>query len=399
MVAVGLLAGWVAGAACRRIKLPAVVGQILVGMVMGVSALGLFSYQNMKGLSFITIAALAFIGFDIGGELEYSVLREMAGSIFWITALQAVLTAVLVSGAVYLYSGRLYESLIFGAVASTTAPVTTAAVLREEKACGPLTTTTFAAVGFGDALAIALYAAAVLYGKVHLSHGAAGNWQAVGGPLWEMLGALALGILLGLVFLFLARKRTAKAQLLPATVALVGAAAALSYALNLSVVLATTALGITVVNLTAWKREDVFKMVRKVTPPLYIIFFVLAGARMDLRLLGTVGGLVAIFIAARAAGKLGGSYLGGIVSDTPPLVRKYLGFCLLPYGPLAIALAAQTAVELGGSVGLGLEARLITVVAIAAVFFQLVGATLARHAIISCGESGGGTFIEAAKGQ
>ena len=375
-----------AGAVCRAVRLPAVIGYILVGIVMGRSVLGLLTVQNMKGLSFIIYAALALIGFDIGGELAIRKIREWLSPILWTTLAQALFTAFLVTIGVYLYTGKLYEALIFGSIATTTAPITTAIVIREQNACGPLCSTIFAVVGLGDAMAVALYAVAVLYAEIHLSSTGAGAWATFGKPVWQVFGALVLGGTAGLFLLAFSRDTTKRNQLLTITLVIIAGASAVAYYMNFSVILTNLTLGVAVVNLTAFRREDLFELARSVSTPVYIAFFVLAGASMDLHLLATMGWLGAVYLACRTVGKITGAGAGSALSHAPPPVRRYLGVCLLSQGVVAIGLATQAAAELGGRAGFLLGTMLVTIVSAAAIVFQLVGAPAARYAIIRSGE-------------
>ena len=387
ILALGLAAGWGAGAVCRAIRLPAVIGYILVGIVLGRSVLGLLTVQNMKGLSFIIYAALALIGFDIGGELAVRRIREWLRPILWTTLAQALFTAFLVTTGVYLYTGNLYEALIFGSIATTTAPITTAIVIREQNACGPLCSTVFAVVGFGDAMAVVLYALAVLYAEILLSATGAGAWATFGRPAWQVFGALLLGGAAGLFLLAFSRDITRKKRLLATTLAIIAAASVAAYYMHFSVILTNLALGVAVINLTAFRREDLFELARSISTPVYIAFFVLAGASMDLHLLATMGWLGAIYLVCRTVGKITGAGAGSALSHAPSPVRRYLGVCLLSQGVVAIGLATQTAAELGGRAGLQLGTMLVTIVSAAAIVFQLVGAPAARYAIIRSGEA------------
>lgn len=390
MIGLSLILGWAAGLACRKIKVPMVVGYIVVGIVLGKSLLGIFNNGNIKGLYFITYIALACIGFDIGGELALEKIRKLGKSIIYISLLETVGATVLVTIAVYLYTKKLYIAFIFGALAAATAPAATVDVLREYQSSGPLTTTTFAVVGIDDAYAVMIYAFASFFAKMLLSKKHLQVAEAVLKPLGEIFGSLAIGAAIGLVFLFVVRKYTARRGLLVLTWGVIILTTGLTNWLHFSLILANMALGLTIVNATRWKRDDVFELIRGTTAPVFVIFFVLVGAQLDASKLVSLGVIGLLYIVFRSMGKMSGAYLGGVISDAPSNVRKYVGLCLFSQAGVAIGLSIQTAITFGGGryghAGVDLGVMAISVIAATSLVFQLIGPPSTRYAIMKAGE-------------
>lgn len=391
MVGLALLLGWGAGLLCRRLKVPMVVGYILVGILMGKSILGIFNDDNFGGLVYFTYLALACIGFDIGGELAFRKLRHLGNSILWISILESLGATVLVTLVLYLYTRDLPLALVFGALASATAPAATVDVLREYQASGPLTTTVFAVVGIDDGIAIIIYAFAIFLAKFLLTGSEVHVAEAVLRPFGEILGALALGMAIGLTFLFLVRNYTARRGLLVLTLGAIVLTTGLANALHFSLILANMAMGMAVVNLTRWRREDLFEIMRGITQPLFVIFFVVVGSQLMAGKLLQLGWIGLLYIAFRSLGKQAGASLGGMVSRAPETVRKYLGLCLFSQAGVAIGLSIQTMLELGGgsfgTAGVELGTKAISVIAATTLFFQLIGPPCTRYAIIKAGEA------------
>ncbi|MBC7253495.1 MAG: cation:proton antiporter [Actinobacteria bacterium] len=391
MVGLALLLGWGAGLLCRRLKVPMVVGYILVGILMGKSVLGIFNDQNFGGLVYFTYLALACIGFDIGGELAFRKLRHLGNSILWISVLESLGATVLVTLAIYIFFRDLPLALVFGALASATAPAATVDVLREYQSSGPLTTTVFAVVGIDDAVAIIIYAFAIFLAKFLLAGSEVHVAEAVLRPFGEILGALALGTAIGLVFLFLVRNYTARRGLLVLTLGAIVLVTGLANALHLSLILANMAMGMAVVNLTKWRREDLFEIMRGITQPLFVIFFVVVGSQLMAGKLLELGWIGLLYILFRSLGKQAGASLGGTVSKAPESVRKYLGLCLFSQAGVAIGLSIQTMLELGGgnfgAAGVELGTRALSVIAATTLFFQIIGPPLTRYAIFKAGEA------------
>ncbi len=391
MLGLALLAGWAAGLLCRRMKVPMVVGYIVVGIIMGKSLLGVFNDENFQGLVYFTYLALACIGFDIGGELALRKLRHLGKPILWISVFESLGATLLVTIAVYLYTRKLHVALVFGALASATAPAATVDVLREYQASGPLTSTVFAVVGIDDAIAIIIYAFSIFFTKMLLAGGEVRVAEAVLRPLYEILGSLALGSAVGLAFLFLIRRYTARRGLLVLTWGAITLTTGLANQFHFSLILANMAMGMTIVNLTRWRREDVFEIMRGTTPPLFVIFFVLVGSQLDAGRLLSLGWIGLLYIAFRSAGKQAGASLGGAISRAPEEVRRYLGLCLFSQAGVAIGLSIQTMLELGGgafgNAGIELGTMAISVIAATTLFFQLIGPPCTRYAIIKAGEA------------
>lgn len=395
MIGLALLLGWGAGLLCRRLRIPMVVGYIVTGIILGKSVLGIFNELNFQSLVPFSYLALACIGFDIGGELSFRKLRHLGKAIFWISILESLGASILVTLAIYLYTHNLPLALVFGALASATAPAATVDVLREYQASGPLTTTLFAVVGIDDGIAIAIYAFAILIVKIILRGSSVNMTEAILRPIMEIAGSLALGAATGILFLALVRKYTAKRGLLVLTIGFIVLVTGVANALHFSLILANMAMGMAMVNLTPWRREDVFEIMRSVTQPLFVIFFVVVGSQLEISKLVSLGIVGMLYIAFRTLGKQVGASLGGRISSAPETVNKYLGLCLFSQAGVAIGLSIQTVLELGGGNfgqrGIEIGSTVISVIAATTLVFQLIGPPFTRLAIIKAGEAWGGS--------
>jgi NhaP-type Na+/H+ or K+/H+ antiporter len=391
IIGLALLVGWGAGLLCRRLKVPMVVGYIIVGIIIGKSVLGIFNDANFNSLVYFTYLALACIGFDIGGELAIRKLRHLGKPILWISILESLMATILVTIAIYLYTHKLYVALVFGALASATAPAATVDVLREYQSSGPLTSTVFAVVGIDDGIAIIIYAFAIFFAKMLLAGSGVHIAEAVLKPLYEILGSLGLGAAIGFTYLILVRNYTARRGLLVLTWGAIVLTTGLANLLHFSLILANMAMGMTMINLTRWRREDVFEVMRGTTAPLFVIFFVIVGSQLQAGMLLSLGWVGLLYIVFRTVGKQSGASLGGLISKAPASVSRYLGLCLFSQAGVAIGLSIQTMIEFGGGrfgdAGVELGAMAISVIAATTLFFQLIGPPFTRYAIIKAGEA------------
>jgi Kef-type K+ transport system membrane component KefB len=392
LAGLSLFLGWASGLLFSKIKIPQVVGFIVVGVFMGSSVLGVLNTETLDSLVFINFLALGFIGFDIGGELSFRGLRKLGRPILWISLLEALGAFLLVTIAIFIYTQKLYLALIFGALASATAPAATVDVLREYQASGPLTTTLFAVVGIDDGLAIAIYAFAAFFAKILLGGAESVNYaKVILIPFGQILGALGLGFVIGLLLLLLVRNITSRATILIFVIGSVLVTTGLANLLDMSLILANMAVGMTVINLPRYGRPDLFEIARGVTPPLFILFFVLVGARLDLSKLASLGVIGLLYVVFRTAGKQSGTYVGARISKAPRAVSRYLGLCLFSQAGVAIGLSIETALDFGagqfGSAGIDLGVMAITVIAATTLIFQLIGPPCTRYAVFKAGEA------------
>jgi len=236
-----------------------------------------------------------------------------------------------------------------------------------------------------------IYAFASFVAKVLLTKKNISAAEAILKPFGEIVAALGLGFAIGLVFLFIIRNYTAKRGLLVLTWGVILATTGLANLLHLSLILANMALGITVVNVTKWKRDDLFELLRSTTAPLFVLFFVLVGAQLRAGKLLSLGIIGLLYIVFRTIGKFGGAYIGGKISNAPESVRRYTGMCLFAQGGVAIGLSIQTMITFGsgkyGVQGTELGIMAISLIAATTLVLELIGPPSTRYAIIKSGEA------------
>ncbi|MFQ5815137.1 MAG: cation:proton antiporter [Candidatus Hydrothermarchaeaceae archaeon] len=395
LLGVAILTGYVAGEMCEKINLPKVVGWILGGVALGASGFGLFELELLDLLNPISFIVLALIGFDIGGELSYGMLRRLGKSIATIAVFEALGAFVMVTTAVTLVTKELWMGLIFGGLSVATAPAATVEVLREYHSSGPLTSTTFAIVGVDDALAIIMYAFGAGLAKMLFIGKAISLLGIVEGPLIEIFGALLLGGVIGVVFAYTTRFTHTPRELLLLSFGTILALAGIARFLRFSYILASMALGIMAVNLP-FSNKRCFDVVNEAKPPLFVLFFVFVGARLQVGLLTKIGAIGVLYILFRTLGKGAGSWTGARISGNlgfldakaRATIEKYFWLCLFSQAGVAIGLALEamhTFAEYGAA-GREFGAMVITIITGTALIFELIGPPSVRLAIFKAGE-------------
>jgi Kef-type K+ transport system membrane component KefB len=393
VLGIAAFGGTVGAKIFQRLRIPQVVGYIVIGLILGGSALNVISRQVDQSLSPFNIFALGIIGFMIGGELQYDIFKRY-GRQFIIILLAEGLSAFVVVGigttvTSYLFTGNLDQSLalglVLGAISSATAPAATVDVLWEYKTRGILTRTILAVVALDDGLALLLYGFATSFAGVLLGRGHDSWFADLLVPLWEIFGAVALGIIAGLALVTIFRYVDETDKLLTFAIASVALTIGLAIVLRVESILAAMVLGATLVNLRPRKSRDAFELVEAFSPPIYVLFFVLVGASLNLaRLPLWVVVLALVYVVGRSSGKITGAWFGAVIAKAPASVRKYLGICLFSQAGVAIGLSLLASQRFADTMG---EA-IILVVTVTTFLVQIIGPISVKIGVTRAGEVG-----------
>lgn len=344
-----LIVGFFAGRIANYLRLPRISGYIMTGLLLSPSITGFFRLNDIENLfTFISEMALAIIAYSIGGSLQMSRIRVLGKEILWINLCEGVGAflcsglAVFTLGSLALPDGPEGQNmllplvLILGGISVATAPAATLAVIHEERAKGPLTTTLLGVVALDDALSIVIFTASltiagVLVGvQMSSGHALLYGFRQIGGAL---VGGLVLGFFLSF-FLAPGKRPEINMLLSLGSIFLVSGLADL---FGFSPLLAAMTMAFVVTNRVP-HADDLFNELDIVEETLFCLFFALAAAHFDLAVLRTSITLGLVLLAGRFLGKLSGSYLGGKISQAPPQVSRYLGITLLPQAGLSLGL-------------------------------------------------------------
>jgi len=375
----------------QRVGIPQVVGFIVIGVILGPSFLNVIPLSLSEELIFISQIALGLIGFDIGSHLRFSELRQLGRSILFILLFEAVGTFALVAAGIYALTQSLHTALIFGALASATAPAATVDVLAEYDAKGPLTTTLLAVVGMDDALALVLYSLAAAFAESLLAQsGPPSLLQVLKLPFVEIGGSIVLGGALGLLLHRIMGRMKVQHDAMAVSIGFVLLSVGLSEALGFSLILTTMILGMVIVNRCEEHGQHVRFTIEQAGPVIYVLFFTLVGARFQIGLLPAMGLLGIAYVLLRSTGKFFGAWLGGTVGGAEPAVRNNLGLGLLSQAGVAIGLAIDSASRFSvyGPEGQAFGALIINVITATTFVVQIAGPICVKLAISRAGEIG-----------
>ncbi|GAB4337592.1 MAG: hypothetical protein Kow0089_09000 [Desulfobulbaceae bacterium] len=393
-IALLLSAGMIFAKLAQLIRLPSVTGFILAGLALGPSCLGLISMETVgHRLDHFTEMALMLIAFGIGEHIELRRLRGIGRDVGYISIVQALAAYVLVAvgtyGTSWLLAGNVINhmetlilSLLLGAVAVATAPAALLHVVRETGAKGPFTSTLMAVVAVDDGIAIMIFGMTVSAAHQLVSPEAGAFLPALYDCVAEIIYSLLIGGTTGLLIDIVLKKLHNRGEMLTAGLALLLLCGETTRFFHLSPLLAGMAAGFTIIN-RAERDVRLFRALNAFEPPIYVLFFTLAGLHLDLSALKLAGWIGLVYFVTRIIGKYWGTWLGGWLSGAAEVVKKYLGLALVPQAGVAIGLV----ILIGSDPGLSHWSSIITPVVLAGVVFsELSGPLFARYSIEKAGE-------------
>ena len=388
-----LVAGIIGGEIFAAIKLPKITGWIATGILLRQLYLpGLNTYEDPKCLDkFLPYMhfVLGFIAFTVGATLYFASLRNIAKRVGFLLLGEVLVTPVVV-GLLLCFVGPLIPggesmtrnpAILLAAIAIAGAPGTTVLVIQEARARGVLTRTLLAAIGLIDMVAVALFVfvAAILSSET--------GWISALQSVSTQFGVTFLiGLACALIALLLTRSFVSPAFLGPTMVAVVLGSWGFASGFGASGgILACTFAGIAVTNL----RHDLVRSceayLQSIGGVLFVLFFTLAGMRLDFGLVPPLIGLVALYFIARLIGKVISSYSAMTLAGMPHNIRNYLGIALLPHGGVAVGLILLVASDSSGFPE-SVKSLVNTVGLAALAINQLLGPSATRFSLLRIGE-------------
>ena len=401
-LSVALFAGLMLSRVAKMLKLPAVTAYLVAGILVGpyflgsldISGLGFTSMSDIKAYDIIPDVALGFIAFLIGNEFRLSQLKQIGKQATVIGVFQAIVTCILVDavliGIHFAFPDKLSlpGAVILGAVATATAPAATLMVVKQYKAKGPVTKILLPIVALDDAVGLIVFAISFGVAKA-LIVGSVDVISIIVEPLLEVVLSLALGAIMGYLFNFFERFFHSRSKRLAMSVTFVLLTVALSMLkfnvggihIGFSSLLVCMMLGTVFCNICDFS-EELMDRIDRWTAPLFILFFVISGAELELSIFKDFGivciGLV--YILVRCIGKYFGASLSAKATKCNENIIKYLGITLFPQAGVALGMAIK-AEELGP------EGKIVANITLFAVLiYELIGPFLTKIALQKAGE-------------
>ncbi len=372
------LLGLIADLVGRHTPLPRVTLLLLAGFAIGPSVLDWLPAFTERWFPVLTNIALSMVGFLLGQKMTRLNFSRLGRSVLLISLGAVAVTALVVFGGLYVSGVGLEAALLLAAIATATAPAATVDVVREYEAKGKFTDALLGIVAIDDTWGLIVFSFAMVV--VQSLSGDGGAVQCLTDGMREVGGGLLLGVLLGFPMAFLTgRIRPGEATQAEA-LGMVMLCAGLAVWLEVSYLLSALVMGVVVANF-ARHCERPFHALERVEWPFLILFFLLAGAALQVQSLLQVGSIGLAYILLRSIGRIAGGGLTCQLIGADERMTRWIGIALMPQAGVAIGmvlLAAQRLPEL--------KDTLLPVVLAATVFFELVGPILSRFALLKAGD-------------
>ena len=403
-ISIALCAGLLISRFVKPLKMPAVTGYLIAGILigpyclgrLGVTGLGFTSMSEVKALSLFNDVALGFIAFAIGNEFRLSQLKKTGRQATVIGIFQALVAALLVDVVLialheFVLGDKLplADAITLGAIATATAPAATLMVVRQYKAKGKLTDLLLPIVALDDAVGLIVFSVSFGIAKA-LNLGMFDLTSILLEPILEIIASLLLGMIMGIIFSAVEKYFKSNSKRLSLSITFVILTVALSMMefhigtvkVGFSSLLVCMMLGTVFCNVCDFSEEIMGKTDRW-TAPLFILFFVLSGAELELSVLGdaAIVGIGLAYIITRSLGKYLGAFISAKAVHCEPLIQHYLGITLLPQAGVALGMSVTVAQTLGTG---GQMVR--NIVLFGVLIYELVGPTLTRIALTKSGD-------------
>jgi len=394
-------------------KLPNVTGYIITGIIMGPFVFGLFfnhfTYDGIKTsviynfvdqIKWVSTIALGFIAFSIGSSFKTSAIKAVGKKVLVITILEALLASVFVILALMIAHFIVPDKiswqlvLVLGAIASATAPAATLMVIKQYNAKGPLVNTLLPVVALDDAVALILFAILFQIASSLSLGGEFDVYKMIFKPIIEILISLGIGAVFGVIVSLLNKVFKSRNNRVILAIFAIFSCCGLYFlfkadymgGFELSSLLMCMMAGALYTNLFK-NSGPTLDVLDRFTPPIYLLFFVISGASLDLTIFFNDTGILvvivaSVYIVSRVAGKYSGARIGAKVSHAEESVQKYLGFALVPQAGVAIGLAT-TASNLFTD---GTGALIMAIVLTSTLVYELIGPACAKFAFKKAGE-------------
>ncbi len=378
-----LFAGYVGGQLAKIIKIPAVAGYVLAGIILGPSILDTIPDSIHDSLQPVKDLGLGMVALLIGAELVWKKIRNLGKSIVVITVVQIITTFGLVYLAiVYILGQNFVVASLLASLATVTTPVATMAVIREYRAKGPFTSTLMGVIALDDVfciLAVGLSVGMILSLGVEAD---AIQFMYLVPPIMEVVLSIVLGIAVGFLAVPVLKRISGDLEILAAMLGIVFLNAGLSVIWELSALLVTMTSGVIIAN---FYRDDVFKVMNYIDLPVFIVFFTLAGTLLQFEVLLSNWTIAAVYIVVRWIGKYSGCYVGAVISKADENVKRHLGTAMMTKAGLSLGLLMYVQDRLYGVVEVA--TMLIAVELAAIAFYEIVGPICVRYALFKVGEA------------
>ncbi len=384
----------------EKYRIPSVAGYVIIGTLFSASLVEQIPFFNLEFIewytylinyfTFVTILAVSFISFTIGTSLSFKILKKLELEFTLIILFESIGAFVLVTMSM-LYIGKpLYLAILLGAFATATAPAATVMILKEYGVQGDYSATLMIVLALDEALALVIFSFIEPISLITVDP--AQSLNIINGfliPAVKIITAAGLGLLIGyFAQRYISFEHSKKQKLFLILLTVVGGSA-LTIALHISPLIYNLFVGVAFCNF-AKRHIGVADLIDTITMPLYAIFFILAGTKIQITNIFTSSFMIIaiIYTLARLAGKIGGSSLGARLAKAPKSVRKYIGFGLMPQIGVALDLAYVVQRDFAHITNTEVDVAVIifNIILFTSLFTEITGSFATEYALYKSGD-------------
>lgn len=398
-----MLAAYFTAKIINRIGFPKLTGYLLSGVIAGPFVLGFVTPDMSVSLKVVSNTATAILALEAGSELQLSKIKPILRTLRSMTMFAVLGAMVAISGALFLMRPLLpfiFENMSFeqslavcgaiGVALSAQSPTVVMALLAETRAQGPLSSVILSSVVVADLCVIVVFSIVLAITGAVIG----GQVDVVGTALsvaWELFGSLVFGILLGMLigqYLISVKRGAAMFALMICVIV-----AEIGTRVHLDPLIVLLAAGIWLRNFSRADATILFRNFESAQLPTFLVFFALAGSKLDIYTLWASLLPVGIIAAVRAASFFVGARFACKITGADEVVTKYAWFGLVPQAGLALALA-MVLKNTFPSFGDGAAVILFGVVG----FNECVAPVILRAMLMRSGEAGKKEGVDFAAG-
>ena len=378
-----LLLGMLGDLAARVLPLPRVTLLVLFGVAIGGSGFELLPARTAEWYPLIADAALLMVGFLLGGKLSRATLKEVGKPVLAISVFEVLGAALTVALGLVLIGVDPVVALLLAGIAPASAPAAIQNVVQELGAKGRTTDTLLGVVAIDDAWGLIVFSLLLAGAQAFGAGGSGSPLDALAFGARDLGGAVVIGVLVGVPAAYLTGRLRPGEPTQAEALGVVFLAGGLAIWWEVSYLLTAMLVGALIVNLAS-HHERPFSEIEHFEWPFMVLFFVLAGASLELHRLGDIGLVGIAYILLRAGGLLAGAYLAGRAIGAPPAVRRWLGPAILPQAGVALGMAL-----VAGNAFPALRDTVLPLIVGSTIVFELAGPALTRLALIRTGDAPG----------
>lgn len=393
-----LIFAYVAGLLFNKAGLPRIIGYILIGVAFSPDTMNIVSDNFIGATRSLMDICLAFIAFEVGGELKWSKIKAHKKEILSIVALEGIILYTLIATVTYIFGLIFPEILPFGSVnlilfvlvlaalGAPTAPAATLAVMHQYRSRGKVSNTIMGVVALDDVVGILLFSLTISIVPIVI-----GKQSQITGthilvdPLYQIIIAVLTGGILGLILTLIGRylRVQGEGQWVIIIFSLLILCAGIAKLLEVDELLAYMTMGAVTVN-TCRKQKIIFNLLERYTENfIFLIFFLLSGLHLDISAIPQAAPLILLFVPLRWLGKYLGVYSGATLAKSDQSIRKYVAGGLLPQAGVAIGLILSIHGEEGFK---DISDMLLATIMGATIINELIGPVLAKYSLMKAGD-------------